>query len=48
MDLKLKRGFEELEQRLEKAGAGFVLNVNRPNVGPNKGWLDKGCFGRRH
>lgn len=43
MDLKLKHGVEELEQRLEKAGLGFVLDVNRPNVGLKKGW-----FGRRH
>jgi hypothetical protein len=43
MDLKLKDGAEELEQRLEKAGLGFVLDVNRDNVGLEKGW-----FGRRH
>jgi hypothetical protein len=39
MDLKLKVGIEELEQRLEKAGVGFVLDVNRTNVAARKGWF---------
>jgi hypothetical protein len=39
MDLKLKVGIEELEQRLEKAGARFVLDVNRTNVAARKGWF---------
>ena len=44
MDMKLKEGVEGLEQRLEKAGVGLVLDVNRPNVVAKKG----GWFGWRH
>src|SRR5688572_22333573 len=32
MDLKLERGAEEIEDRFERAGIGFVLNTARPNA----------------
>jgi len=32
MQLKLDRGFGELEKCFEKAGTGFILDVNRSNV----------------
>jgi len=32
MDLKLKAGAEEIEDRFERAGVGFVLDTARPNV----------------
>ena len=32
MDLKLKQGAEEIEDRFERAGIGFVLDTTRPNV----------------
>jgi hypothetical protein len=41
MDLKLKHGVEELEQRLEKAGVGFVLDVKRTNVGLKRSWFGR-------
>jgi hypothetical protein len=39
MDLKLKRGAEELEKRLEKQNANFVLDTKRTNVAKSRGWL---------
>ena len=39
MDLKLKIGAEGVEQRLEKARVGFVLDVDRANVAMKKGWF---------
>jgi hypothetical protein len=39
MDLKLEKGAEELEGRLEKADVGFVLDVGRTNVAARKGWF---------
>jgi hypothetical protein len=32
MDLKLKQGAEEIEDRFERAGISFVLDTARPNV----------------
>lgn len=39
MDLKLKKGAEHLEQKLEKAGIGSVLDPRRPNVAKRRGWF---------
>jgi hypothetical protein len=39
MDLKLKKGAEELEGRLEKEKVGFILDTKRPNVAVKKGWF---------
>lgn len=39
MDLKLKKGAEELEERLEKQDLGLVLDVRRQNAGIKKGWF---------
>ncbi len=39
MELKLERGAEEIEGRLEKGGVGFVLDTQRPNVGLKRGWF---------
>jgi len=38
MALKLKKGADELEERLEKGDAGFVVNPERANVGKSGGW----------
>lgn len=39
MDLKLKKGADEIEERLEKQRVGFVLDPSRTNVGKPKSWL---------
>lgn len=39
MDLKLKKGAEELEERLAKAGGSIAIDVQRPNVAKKKGWF---------
>jgi hypothetical protein len=39
IDLKMKQGAEELEERLAKVGGGVALDVKRPNVAKKKGWL---------
>src|SRR5262245_177012 len=40
MDLKLEKGAEALEDRLQKANVGFVLDVGRPNVAARRGWFN--------
>ncbi len=39
MDLKLRAGADEIEERLEKAEVDFVLDVDRTNVARTKSWL---------
>jgi hypothetical protein len=39
MDFKLKKGAEELEKRLAKAGGSIAIDVKRPNVAKKKGWF---------
>jgi len=39
MDLKLKKGADELDRRFAKAGIGYVLDTNRPNVALKRGWF---------
>jgi|GEM_PF-89211 len=39
MDLKLKRGLEELEERFQQREVGFVLDTSRVNVAKQKGWF---------
>lgn len=41
MDLKLKKGVEELEQRFEKRGVDFVLDLARINVAKARGWFSR-------
>lgn len=38
MDLKLEKGAQELEKRLDKKDPGFVLDTKRPNVAAKKGF----------
>ena len=39
MELKLRKGAEEVEERFEKTDVDFVVDVDRPNVAKPKGWL---------
>lgn len=39
MQLKLKKGAEELEERFEKRGVDFVLDTNRPNVATRRSFF---------
>jgi hypothetical protein len=41
MDLKLKKGADEIEKRFEKRRIGFVLDTERVNVAKAKGWFGK-------
>lgn len=39
MELKLNKGAEELQRRLEKEDIDFVLDIDRPNVARSKSWF---------
>ena len=39
MALKLRKGAEEIEKRLERSQCGMVLNPERPNVGKSRRWF---------
>ena len=39
LDLKLEKGAEEIEQRFDKRGVGFVLDTKRVNVAVKRGWF---------
>lgn len=39
LDLKLEKGAEEIEQRFDKRGVGFVLDKKRVNVAVKRGWF---------
>lgn len=41
MDLKLNKGMEELEERMDKADIGFVIDPNRRNVAKRKKWFGR-------
>lgn len=39
MDMKLSKGADEIEERFEKRGIGFVLDTQRANVAKARRWL---------
>jgi hypothetical protein len=39
MDLKLKKGAEEIEERMEKKDIDFIVNKKRVNLAKKKGWF---------
>ena len=41
MELKLEKGMEALEQRMDKANTSFVIDPNRRNVAKRRGWFGR-------